>query len=191
MTNRKNRYFDSREDQFRSIVLSNDIDNETIEEVIQFILDVNEYDDGQESVTKDYERNPIKLVVNSFGGGIYDGFALVGIIETSITPVHTYCYGYAMSMGLPIFASGHKRFASKYATFMYHEALTNYPQYDKMSIIKDDLDECNRIMKQYDVCLLLKSSIPQKQLDEVKKSRRDWYFTAEESLTYGITDEII
>ena len=30
MTSRKNRYFD-REDQFRSIILSNDIDNESVE----------------------------------------------------------------------------------------------------------------------------------------------------------------
>jgi ATP-dependent Clp protease protease subunit len=190
MTNRKNRYFD-REDQFRSIVLSSDIDNESIEEVVQFILDANEYDDEQESVTKDYERKPIKLVINSFGGVIYDGFTLIGVIENSTTPIHTYCYGYAMSMGLPIFASGHKRFASKYATFMYHEALNNYLQYDKLSVIKDDLDECNRIMKQYDLILLLKSTVSQKQLDEVKKSRRDWYFTAEQALIYGVTDEII
>jgi ATP-dependent Clp protease, protease subunit len=106
MTNRKNRYFD-REDQFRSIILSNDIDNESVEEVIQFILDANEYDDEQDSVSKDFERKPIKLVVNSFGGVIYDGFALIGVIKTSRTPIHTYCYGYAMSMGLPIFAAGH------------------------------------------------------------------------------------
>jgi ATP-dependent Clp protease protease subunit len=189
MTSRKNRYFD-REDQFRSIVLSNDIDNESVEEVIQFILDANEYDDEQDSVSKDFERKPIKLVVNSFGGVIYDGFALVGVIENSITPIHTYCYGYAMSMGLPIFASGHKRFASKYATFMYHEALDTHP-YDKLSIIKENLDESNRLMRQYDSYLISKTSISQKQLDEVKKSRRDWYFTANEALTYGITDEII
>ena len=44
---RKNRYFE-REDQFRSIILSNDIDNESVEEMIQFILDVNEYDDEQD-----------------------------------------------------------------------------------------------------------------------------------------------
>ena len=99
MTSRKNRYFD-REDQFRSIILSNDIDNESVEEVIQFILDANEYDDEQDSVSKDFERKPIKLVVNSFGGVIYDGFALIGVIKTSRTPIHTYCYGYAMSMGL-------------------------------------------------------------------------------------------
>ena len=190
MTSRKNRYFD-REDQFRSIVLSNDIDNESVEEVIQFILDANEHDDEQESVTKDFERKPIKLVVNSFGGVIYDGFALISVIENSITPIHTYCYGYAMSMGLPIFASGHRRFASKYATFMYHEALNSYPQFDKLSIIKDDLDECNRIMKQYDEVLLLKSTVSQKLLDEVKKSRRDWYFTSQTAQMYEITDEII
>jgi ATP-dependent Clp protease protease subunit len=190
MTNRKNRYFD-REDQFRSIILSSDIDNESIEETIQFILDVNDYDEEQESVTKDYERKPIKLIINSFGGVIYDGFALIGVIENSITPIHTYCYGYAMSMGLPIFISGHKRFASKYATFMYHEALNNYPQFDKLSIIKDDLDECNRIMKQYDIILLLKSSVSQKQLDDVKKSRRDWYFTADEAMKLMMVDEIM
>jgi ATP-dependent Clp protease protease subunit len=190
MTSRKNRFFD-REDQFRSIVLSNDIDNESVEEVIQFILDVNEYDDEQESVTRDYERKPIKLVVNSFGGVIYDGFALIGVIENSITSIHTYCYGYAMSMGLPIFASGHRRFASKYATFMYHESLNSYPQFDKLSVIKDDLDECNRVMKQYDEIILMKSTIPQKQLDEVKKSRRDWYFTSQTAQIYEITDEII
>jgi len=190
MTNRKNRYFD-REDQFRSIVLSNDIDNESVEEVIQFILDANEYDDEQESVTKDFERKPIKLVVNSFGGVIYDGFTLIGVIENSITPIHTYCYGYAMSMGLPIFASGHKRFASRHATFMYHEALNNYPNYDKLSIIKDDLDECNRIMKQYDEYLLSRSSLSQKQLDEIKKSRRDWYLTADDALRYELIDIIL
>jgi len=189
MTSRKNRYFD-REDQFRSIVLSNDIDNESVEEVIQFILDANEYDDEQDSVSKDFERKPIKLVVNSFGGVIYDGFALIGIIENSITPIHTYCYGYAMSMGLPIFASGHRRFASKYATFMYHEALDTHP-YDKLSIIKENLDESNRLMKQYDEVLLLKSTVSQKQLDEVKKSRRDWYFTSQTAQMYEITDEII
>jgi ATP-dependent Clp protease protease subunit len=95
-----------------------------------------------------------------------------------------------MSMGLPIFASGHRRFASKYATFMYHEALDSHP-FEKISILKDNLDESNRLMKQYDMILLSKSTVPQKQLDEVKKSRRDWYFTANEALTYGITDEVI
>ena len=46
-------------------------------------------------------------------------------------------------------------------------------------------------MKQDDEVLLLNSTVSQKQLDDVKKSRRDWYFTAEEALKYGMVDEII
>ena len=98
--------------------------------------------------------------------------------------------GIVISLALIIFAAGHKRLASKYATFMYHEALSEHP-YDKLSILKDDLDEGTRIMKQYDSCLISKTSLSQKQLDEVKKSRRDWYFPASEALTLGVTDEII
>ena len=41
-----------------------------------------------------------------------------------------------------------------------------------------------------DEILLLNSTISQKQLDDVKKSRRDWYFTAEEAFKYGMVDEI-
>ncbi len=56
--------------------------------------------------------------------------------------------------------------------------------------LRTKLDESNRVMKQYDEILLLNSTISQKQLDDVKKSRRDWYFTAEEAFKYGMVDEI-
>jgi len=46
-------------------------------------------------------------------------------------------------------------------------------------------------MKQYDTILLLKSSVSQKQLDDVKKSRRDWYITADEAIKLMMVDEII
>ena len=53
------------------------------------------------------------------------------------------------------------------------------------------MDECNRLMKQYDEYLLSRSLITQKQLDEVKKSRRDWYFTASEALKLELIEAII
>jgi ATP-dependent Clp protease, protease subunit len=186
---KQHRHFD-RDDNFRSIILSDDIDNETVEEIMQFILDANAYDEDFENQIKDYERKPIKLIINSYGGSMYDGFALVGVIENSTTPIHTYCYGSAMSMALPIFAAGHVRLMSKYATLMYHEALTTHIDM-KFSLIKDDMEECSRLLKQYDEYLTSHSIITQKQLDDVKKARRDWYITANEALKFEITDEII
>ena len=110
---------------FRTIVLSGEIDENTVKDAIQTISFINEIDDGKDEV------EPIKLIINSLGGNILDGFALIGVIENSFVPVYTYGYGSIMSMALPILASGDKRFGHHLATFMYHECLDSVP-YDKI-----------------------------------------------------------
>jgi ATP-dependent Clp protease protease subunit len=184
-----NRIFD-RDNPVRSIVFSDYVDESTVQEAIQFIFDINEYDDENEDSVNHYERKPIKFIINSFGGSIYDGFGLIGAIETSKTPVYTYCYGSAMSMALLILASGHKRFGYRLSTFMYHECSDSIPD-DKLSIIVENIEEVKRLMKTYDDYLISKTGFKRKQLDEVKKAKYDWYFGAEEALKYGLVDEII
>lgn len=174
----------------RTLVLSGEVDEDTVSELIQDISDLNEYDDDQESIIVDYERSPIKLIINSVGGTVYDGFALIGVIEQSKTPIHTYCFGSAMSMALLILVSGHKRFGHRLSTFMYHECLDQLP-YDKLSTLNENLRETNRIMKVYDDYLISKTSMKRKQLDDSKKVKYDWYLSPEEALQYKIIDEII
>jgi ATP-dependent Clp protease protease subunit len=184
-----NRIFD-RDNPVRSIVFSDYVDESTVQEAIQFIFDINEYDDENEDNLNNYERKPIKFIINSFGGSVYDGFGLIGAIETSVTPVYTYCYGSAMSMALIILASGHKRFGHKLSTFMYHECSDNIPE-DKLSNIAENVDEVKRLMKVYDDYLLSRTSFKRKQLDDVKKAKQDWYFGVEDALKYGLIEEII
>mgnify|MGYP003350628850 FL=1 len=105
-------YFD-KDNPYRTIILSGEVDDIIVSDIIQNISDVNEYDDDNEESVKDFERKPIKLIINSLGGSIYDGFGLIGVIENSKTPIHTYCYGSAMSMALLILVSGHKRFGHR------------------------------------------------------------------------------
>ncbi len=116
---------------FRTIVLSGDIDESSVKDAIQTISFINEIDDGKDEV------DPIKLIINSLGGNILDGFALIGVIENSYVPVYTYGYGSIMSMALPILVAGDKRFGHPLATFMYHECLDSVP-YDKMSTPNQD-----------------------------------------------------
>ena len=138
----------------------------------------------------DHPKINIKLIINSLGGSIYDGFGLIGVIENSKTPIHTYCYGSAMSMALLILVSGHKRFGHRLSTFMYHECLDN-PPYDKLTTLKENLEETKRIMKVYDDQLLLKTKLKRKQLDDTKKIKLDWYMSPQEALQYKIIDQII
>ena len=174
----------------RTLILSGEVDETTVTEIMQDICDINEIDDEHEDNVVEYERAPIKLIVNSMGGSVYDGFALIGVIEKSKTPVHTYCYGSAMSMALLILVSGHQRFGHKLSTFMYHECLDQLP-YEKLSTLNENLQETKRIMKVYDDYLISKTSLKRKQLDDSKKVKFDWYMSPEEALHYKLIDDII
>jgi ATP-dependent protease ClpP protease subunit len=169
---------------FRTIVLSGEINESSVKDAIQTISFINEIDSGKDEV------EPIKLIINSLGGNILDGFALIGVIENSFVPVYTYGYGSIMSMALPILVAGDKRFGHPLATFMYHECLDSVP-YDKMSIIKENIEETDRLMDMYDEYLTSRTSLTQKQLNKVKNKKTDWYFGSDEALSYNIINEVI
>ena len=188
---KKNRYFSfDRENPSRTITLSSEIDESSVGDIIQYIAEINEYDDENQENLVDYERKPIKLIVNSFGGSVYDGFALIAAIGSSNTEVYTYCFGSAMSMALLVLVSGDKRYGHKLSTYMYHECLDQMP-YDKLSILKENLEETKRIMMVYDAHLIDCTRLKQKQLDQIKNLKKDWYFSAEEALKNGVIDQII
>ena len=170
---------------YRNLVLSGEISEESAQNIIQHISDINEDDFGKE------ERFPIQLKINSIGGSMYDGFAIIGAIESSETPVYTYGYGAIMSMALPILVSGVKRFAHPLTTFMYHECLDTFGHYEKVSILKENLEETERVMEMYDDHILNKTSFTKKQLDKVKKGKFDWYFDINEAIKYKVIDQII
>ena len=105
----------------RMFYLSDGIDNISLGKMCFHLLYLLKIDDRKENEQKNYQRQPINIFINSFGGSVYDMWALIDIIESSKTPIHTYCSGYAMSAGFMIFLAGHKRFVTKHATLMCHQ----------------------------------------------------------------------
>ena len=87
----------------RSILLSETISQVSARDVVRDIIDVNEDDNQKEKIYKDWKREPILIFINSFGGGVYDGIAIIDAIKQSKTPVTTICIGSCMSMALWIF----------------------------------------------------------------------------------------
>lgn len=66
-------------------------------------------------------NDPIYLWINSAGGYICDGFALVDTIRMSPVPIYTIIRGYACSMAGIVSVSGHKRFITENSYFMAHD----------------------------------------------------------------------
>jgi ATP-dependent Clp protease protease subunit len=135
------------------------------------------------------ERKPIHLHITSYGGSAYDGWSIVSAIENSKTPVYTYVEGYAMSMALPIYLSGAKRFLGKYATLLYHE-LRGGANGTRQEVKRLD-KEYDRLQKIYDDYIIAKSKITQEILDYHQEKVSDWYIGLEESKQYQLYDEII
>lgn len=102
----------SKLDPLSRIITLGDIETEIINDIIHSIYEINEED------VKKQTADPIKLIINSAGGEIYSGLALIDVINTSLTPIHTICHGSAMSMGLIVFVAGHHRTASPNASFI-------------------------------------------------------------------------
>lgn len=183
------RHYQAPKPKDRILVLGEYVEQESVKELIKAIYDINLDDEERDQLYKDYERAPIHLILNTYGGSVYDGLALIGAIEISATPVVITCIGSAMSMGLYILASGHHRRAHHLSTIMYHEMATRVS--DKLEGIKKDIEECKRLEDLCDGILFKRTKLKPKDLLTHKQHKADWYFSAHDALKYGIIDEVI
>lgn len=168
----------------RNITLG-EITEESANDVIWLIYEIN-----REDTNKPVElREPIHILLNSIGGDVYDGFAIVDAMMTSLTPIHVTVLGKAMSMALLIAVCADHTSATSRTTFMYHDS--NYELNGKTAHHKQEIAEVERLDSMYDDLIISTTNLTKKQLDKVKNERRDWYITADQALKFGIIDEII
>ena len=134
------------------------------------------------------ERQPIKLYINSPGGNLIEGFALVSAIELSKTPVYTVNIGEWCSMAFLIGIVGVKRFSLPYMTFLMHEASSL--SVGKISSMEDkiafDRNFSEKVIKN---CILRHSTMSEREYDLIAK--KEFYMLPEDALEYGFIDEII
>ena len=177
----------------RTIHFNKQVDQKTIGEVIQKIMDINADDAYLKKLYKinglKYKRPPIEIIIDSYGGYVYQIMGLVSIIEASKTPVHTICTGAAMSCGFILLITGHKRFAYPNATPMYHQVSSG--GWGKVKDLEENVEESKRLQKWLMDHTINNTSIPKKVLKKNLKHKKDWFMTAEEALELNVIDEIL
>jgi ATP-dependent Clp protease protease subunit len=173
----------------RLLMVSGYVDDEMTKDVVRKILEWNMEDDRREDEKSfDRTKHPIRMIVNSSGGVVQDGFGIVSTIKGSQTPVIALCLGRAYSMGLLIFTAAHKRMADSLSTFMYHELA--FGMDGKLQEFKESIEWKQTMMDMYDREILTRTKITQERLDEAKKDKDNWFMTADDALKYGVVDEI-
>ena len=177
----------------RNLYLPEQVNQESMNKLTKSIIEINEDDEylaklyGIHDIQ--YTPKPIKIYIDSYGGAVYQCFGLLGVMDKSITPIHTIVTGAAMSCGFMILISGHKRFGYIHSTPLYHQVSSGFR--GKIKDLEEHLDESKRLQKKIEDLTLERTSISKKKLADILKNKVDWYMSAEEALSLGVIDGIL
>ena len=158
------------------------IDDDTFE-IVQRIFEYNRQDKDK----KAEERKPIIIFINSYGGDADITMSIVSAVLASVTPVITVNCGTAWSGGSLILLAGHKRYAMKYSTVMFHPgSAVQGGTYNQMEEGQKNYKRTVDMMANY---IVERTEITKKKLSN--NWTRDWYISDEEQERLKIVDKII
>lgn len=134
-------------------------------------------------------KKDIQLYVNSPGGHIKDGLAIIDTMNFIKPDVSTICVGMAASMGAMILSSGAKgkRFALPNAEVMIHQPLGGIEgQATDIEI------SARQILRQKEVLYKMLAKNTGQPLAKIEKDAdRNYWMNSDEAKKYGIIDSII
>ena len=129
----------------------------------------------------------IYLHIQSYGGSVFSAFSAIDYIRSSRTPVHSIIEGCAASAATMMSVTAEKRYITSHSYMLIHQLSSGlWGKYEEM---KDDMENCDKLMKMIKDIYAEYTKIPKKKLNEILK--HDLWFDAEQCLEYGLVDEII
>ncbi len=135
-------------------------------------------------------KKDIKLYINSPGGSVYDGLAIIDTMNYIEPDVQTIGIGLQASMGAMLLSAGAKgkRFVLPNSRIMIHQPSYGSPQ-SKVTDQEIELRE-GLLLKKLLIEMLAKNT--GKDIKQVEKDMdRDNWMSAEEAKKYGIIDDVI
>lgn len=131
----------------------------------------------------------ITIYINSPGGCVSDGLAIIDCMKHLRSKVETIVLGQACSMGAMILAAGDKglRKAYPHAEIMIHEPSAGTK--GRHSDMKVAMEWGARIGSLLADLLVEYTGQPKEEI--LQKWEKDMYFTPKEALAYGVIDEIL
>ena len=134
-------------------------------------------------------KREVSMYINSPGGSVTAGLAILDTMKMVKCPVATYCVGQASSMGAILLASGDKgrRYALPHARIMVHQPWGGAQ--GKASDIEITAREILRLKEMLNGILAEASG---RTLESVTNDTdRDHFMSAEEAKAWGIVDKVL
>lgn len=138
--------------------------------------------------SQDPEKD-ISLYINSPGGEVYSGLAILDTMNFIKPQVSTICVGMAASMAAVLLSAGAKgkRFCLPHSKVMIHQPSGGAQgQQTEIEIVAEEIKKTRRELNQ------ILSDASGQPIEKVQAdTERDNYLTAAEALDYGLIDRIV
>ena len=134
-------------------------------------------------------KKEISMYINSPGGSVTAGLAILDTMRMVKCPVATYCVGQAASMGAILLSAGEKgkRHALSNARIMIHQ-----PWGGAQGKASDIEITAKEILRLKEILNGILADASGKTLEEVTKDTdRDHFMSAEEAKKWGIVDKVL
>lgn len=134
-------------------------------------------------------KKEISMYINSPGGSVTAGLAILDTMKMVKCPVATYCVGQAASMGAILLAAGEKgrRQALPHARIMIHQ-----PWGGAQGKASDIEITAKEILRLKDILNGLLAEASGKTLEEVTHDTdRDYFMSAEDAKDWGLIDKVL
>ena len=133
----------------------------------------------------------IQLIINSPGGSVHAGFAIIDVMQWSRLPVRTTGLGIIASMGLLIFMAGqkgHRVLTPRVSVLSHRYSWWNFGNHSELIARRKEEDLTHRrILDHYAAHTGLKTD---EDLQKVLLRDTDTWLSAEEAVAHGIADVI-
>lgn len=134
----------------------------------------------------------IEMYINSPGGEVSAGLAILDTMKHIQSPITTICMGMAMSFGAVLLSAGEpgKRFALPNARIMIHQPLISgggiNGQATDIVIEAKEMEHCKTSLTK-----ILADNCNQKYEKVLKDCERNYYMSALEAKEYGLIDNVV
>ena len=134
-------------------------------------------------------KKDITIYINSPGGHVHSGLAIIDTMNHIKPDVSTVCVGMAASMGAHLLAAGKKgkRFSLENSQIMIHQPLGGAE--GQASDIEINARQIIKIRENLNKMLAKNTGQPISRVE--KDGDRDFYMSADEAKKYGIIDKVL
>lgn len=133
------------------------------------------------------KEEPIHIYINSPGGSVTAGLAILDTMRLVKSKIYTYCIGLAASMGSILLSSGDKRYIVPHAEVMIHQPLGGTKgQATDIEIAAKHISRTKEVLNS-----ILAENCGRTYEEVSQDTERDNWKSAAEALEYGLVDKII